>query len=345
MEGGVVVPPDGGNPVTASCAGVVTQPTPPTNACTGDPAACLSGSAGTRGFATSPRHRCASVYRTFPQGTAQPVQTQIVAADDTWAFSGLPAWGHYYVLVVDDFSLPGAGASVAAIVGPESVPAALADGGASLQVQIKPVQLAALETKTAGGSWQVQWASAHVFDPASGAELKGSSQVAVVVGGQPTPMPWGPDPSGGSSYFVQFAQPPAAQASYAITTSDPALGSTPLTWTLLADPPSFDGAIAKPSDGAVVPANTPLTLSWSAQPAADFVLTELFAKTDAGAWTLAYTSPQPNDSSVTSETIPASDLPPGTYLLNLAFSRANCPASADGCVFANAIGVAQFTAQ
>jgi hypothetical protein len=285
------------------------------------------------------------VYRTFPEGTVQPIQTQLVAADDTWAFSGLPAWGHYFVLIVDDFPLAGAGASVDAIVGPVAVPSASPDAGAALQAQVKPVQLALLEAKTPGGSWQVQWASGHVFDPSSGAELKNSSQVAVVVGGMPTPMPWGPDPSGESSYFVQFAPPPAAQPSYAITTSDPALGAAPLSWTLLADPPSFDGAIATPSDGATVPANAPLAVTWNAQPGADFVLTELFARNDAGGWTLAYTSPQPNDASVTSETIPAAMLPPGKYLLNLAFSRANCPASADGCVFANAVGVAQFTAQ
>jgi hypothetical protein len=38
-------------------------------------------------------------------------------------------------------------------------------------------------------------------------------------------------------------------------------------------------------------------------------------------------------------------LPPGKYLLNAAFAKANCPAAADGCVLAEAVAVAQFTAQ
>jgi hypothetical protein len=132
-----------------------------------------------------------------------------------------------------------------------------------------------------------------------------------------------------------------------MTTSDPLLGATPLTWTLVAAPPSFDGSITAPADGATVPAKASLAVTWVAQPAADFEFTELFAMNDAGGWgpTPVYTSPQPNDSTVTGETIPAALLPPGKYLLNAAFATANCPPSADGCVLAEAVAVARFTAQ
>jgi hypothetical protein len=307
--------------------------------------------AGTLSVITAvPSHRCASLYRSFPQGTAQPLQTQLVANDDTWAFSGLQPWGHYFVVIIDDFKVsggagPAVGSSISTIAGPLTVPAAAPDAGAALHVQVKPVQLAVLESRPAGVSWQVQWASAHVFDPSSGAEIKNTAQVTVDVGGAQTTMPWVNDPSRGSLYFAQFPAATAAQATYAITTSDPLLGAMPLSWSLVADPPSFGGAIMSPADGATVPANTALAVAWGAQPAADFEYTELFARNDAGAWSLAYTSPQPNDPTTTGETIPGALLLPGKYLLNAAFAKANCPATADGCVLAEAVAVAQFTAQ
>jgi hypothetical protein len=291
------------------------------------------------------------VYSSFPQGTAKPLQSQLVANDGTWAFSGLSPSAHYYVVVVDDFRLgppgggPAVGSSISAIVGPLTVPATSADAGASLQVSVKPVQLAMLENRPTGGSWQLQWASAHVFDPSSGAEIKSTAQVAVDVAGAPTAMPWVVDPIHGSLYFAQFSAATPAQASYTMTTSDPLLGAMPLSWTLVAAPPTFDGSITAPAGGATIPANAPLAVAWNPQPAADFELVELFARDATGAWTLAYTSPQPDDSTAAGETIPGALLPPGKYLLNVAFATANCPASADGCVFAEAVAVAQFTAQ
>jgi hypothetical protein len=294
----------------------------------------------------SPKHRCAGVYRTFPEGATQPVQEQLVGVDGKWAFSGLDAWAHYYIVIVDDFRLQdGGGSSIPAVVGPLAVPATPGDAGTLLTVQVKPVRLTLLESKTAGTSMQVQWASAYVFDPSSGAKLEGSAQVAVVIGGVATPMPWGPDPMKNTSYFVQFAMPPPAQPSYTITTSAPAFGSNPVSWTLVAEPPSFDGAIGSPADGATVPANKPLAVTWTTEPSADFVLTELFAQGAAGGWARAYTSPAPNESTVATETIPGAALPAGQYLLNVVFTKANCPAAADGCVLASSIAVARFTAQ
>ncbi len=338
-------PPDGGDPgPIATCTGMVRQSPPPTNACTGDAAACLSGTAETLGFTAGPMHRCASVYRAFPQGTATPLQTQLVADDDTWAFSGLPAWGHYYVVVVDDFATVDGGSAIPAIAGPLTVPVGSPDGGAGA-VRVKPVQLSLLESRIAGGGWLAQWASAHVFDPSSGSELEGSAQVGVSIGGTPVGLPWvaaDAGAAGASSYFVQFSPPPAAQATYTLVTTAPGLGSGAATWTLRADPPSFDGVIATPTDGATVPVGTALSVTWNPEPSADYELTEVFQKSGA-AWKSTYTSPQPNDSTVTSETIP--NLPAGQYLLNVALTKANCPPAADGCVLAAAIAAVEFTVQ
>jgi hypothetical protein len=336
--------PDAGPP---GCTGVVTQPAPATNACTGDKAACLSGTTDTQVFAAVPAHRCASVYVTFPQGTATPLQTQMVAKDDTWAFDGLPAGSHYYVVIVDDFAPQGGGkgSAVPAIVGPFSVPAAAPDAGAQA-VHVQPVQLALLESKVAGGSWQAQWASAHVFDPSQGTELAGTSQVDVVIGGTPIALPWQGADAGtaASSYFAQFSPPPAAQSTYSVVTGDPRLGRTPLSWTLVASPPSSDGAILSPAGGATVPANVALTVTWAADPSADYELTELFRKEAAG-WANVYTSPQPNAPAVASEVVPPGVLTAGQYLLNVGLATASCPPHADGCVFASSIAAAQFTVQ
>jgi len=295
-------------------------------------------------------HRCARVYATFPQGSATPLQTQMVAADDTWAFDGLTAGTHYYVQVVDDFALQGGtGSAISAIVGPLSVPAATPEAGApdagALAVTIVPVQLALLESRVAGGSWQAQWASAHVFDPSQAWELEGTSQVDVVIGGTPMPLPWqGPNAATApSTYFAQFSPPPAAQPTYTVTTADPALGTAPLSWTLVADPPSFDATIVSPADGTTLPRNTDLTVTWMPEPAADYELTELFQLEDGGGWKNVYTSPQPNAPSGPGDTIPGAVLTQGQYLLNVDLATANCPASADGCVFASAIGAAQLT--
>jgi hypothetical protein len=213
-------------------------------------------------------------------------------------------------------------------------------------VHVQPVQLALLESKIASGGWQVQWASAHVFDPSLGSELLGTSQVDVVIGGVPIALPWKGADAGpvASSYFAQFSPPPAAQSTYSVVTADPKLGTVPLSWTLVANPPSFDGTILSPAGSATVPANADLTVTWTAEPSADYELTELFRQ-EPGGWANVYTSPQPNGPAVTSEIIPSLALTAGQYLLNVGLATANCPAHADGCVFASSIGVAQFTVQ
>jgi hypothetical protein len=299
-------------------------------------------------FAAVPAHRCVSVYPTFPQGTATPLQTEMIATDDTWAFDGLPAGAHYYVVVVDDFAVQGGtGSAIPAIVGPLGVPAGAKDAGGAPAVHVEPVQLALLESKVAGGSWQAQWASAHVFDPSRASELEGTSTVDVVIGGTAIPLPWqGPDAGmAPSSYFAQFSPAPAAQPTYSVITADPALGKVPVPWTLVANPPSFDGTIVSPADGSTLPAHMDLTVTWMPQPTADYELTELFRREDGGGWTNVYTSPQPNAPAGPSDKIPGAKLTPGQYLLNVDLATASCPATADGCVFASSIGAAQLTLQ
>jgi hypothetical protein len=216
-------------------------------------------------------------------------------------------------------------------------------------VYVEPVQLLLLESKLAGGSWLAQWASAHAFDPSQASELEGTSTVDVVLGGTPVALPWQKADAGiaPSSYYAQFSPAPAAQPTYSVVTADPALGTVPLSWTLVANPPSFDGTIVSPANGSTLPANMDLTVTWMPEPTADYELTELFQRQVGGGWKNVYTSPQPNPAYVTSEPTPISGklLPAGQYLLNVGLATANCPASADGCVFASSIAAAQFTLQ
>jgi len=312
---------------------------PATSTCTGDPTACLSGTATTHGFVAPMSRARANLYRVFPSGTAAPLATQFVANDGTWAFSSLAAWGHYYVQIAADFAVDGGRPSaVGATVGPFGVPAV---AGGTIAVPVEPVQLEILEGSTAGG-YDLQWASAHVFDPATGDEIAGGANVAITVAGAATPMPWTTNSAGVLAYFVEFAQPVAAQPAYTITTS---FGSSNDSWHLVADPPTFAGAIASPADHAAVPTGQPLVVSWPAQPLADYEVVELFVL-KGSTWSATYASPQPVAADTTQETIPASSIPQsGQYLLEVAFSKSNCPVTADGCVSANAVASAHLTAQ
>jgi hypothetical protein len=334
---------------------VVNQVAPAKNDCTGDPSTCLSGTAFTApldggpaeggSFLAAPSHVCAFLYRTYPERaspTAAPAQ--LVAMDGTWAFSGLSPWEHYYVQIVDDFSYADAGATTVTIVGPVVVPVA---GGQTVAVEAKPVELTLLETKLPGAAPVVQSAVARLSNPATGLKVEGAAaaQVTLDVGGAPTPMPWN---AAVSAFFVQFATPPPAQASYTITTQLAGAGAQ--TWTLQADPPTFDGAITTPAPGGAVEAGAPLVVTWPPQPAADFELTEVFGQQDAGGWnpTPIYVSPAPLESRATSETVPVAAGAygaAGTYLVNVLFAKANCPADASGCVIASSIASSQITAQ
>lgn len=318
-------------------------PGPATATCQGDATLCLSGTVTTaRSLAAVPNVLVASLFRVFPSGQEMPLSSQTVATDGTWAFSNLPAWAHYYVRIAAEISVSGAAPStLTSIAGPLTVPST----GHPTAVQVRPVELQVLESRLPGAGSQVQWASAHVFDPVTGDEMTGGAQVSIDIGGTSTAMPWGADSAGKPAYFVQFTTPPAAQSMYEVTTSAPAFGSTPLTWTLVADPPAFDAGISAPASNATIPVGQPLSVTWPAHPTADYEVVELFAHTPSG-WTGAWQSPAPDSPDATQETVPGSAIgAAGPYLLNVVFSKANCPTTSDGCVYAGSVADVQLTAQ
>lgn len=317
------------------------QPPPAHWACSGAASTCLSGTATTKGFSTQPRNLFAELYRMFPLGSEAPDKQETVATDGTWAFDGVSAWGHYFVRIVADF---GHAPAVATFAGPLSVPST----GGPVAVTVKPVQAVAAEHGM-GGSYVVDWASAEVFDPSSGAELQSSAAtVSIDVGGTSTQMPW-TTMQQQALYFVQFASPqPAAQASYTITASGQAFGSMPGSWTLVPSRPSFVPTITSPANNATVSAGQPLTVTWPSQPGADYVTVALFELTDGGAapamqedgGTIAPSQLTPD---TTSQTL---SLPgQGSYLVDVYFTSVACPTTADGCVLSSAVAAAQIKAQ
>jgi hypothetical protein len=337
-------------PGTPPCAGYVTQTPPDAVICTGDPALCLSGTAAAAGFeveaGTAPAHLCASLYDVFPEGTAQPLHSQLVALDGTWAFSGLDPWPHYFVAVVADFRLPGSGGGsvIQRTVGPLQVPRA----GGAIDVRVPLAEVSLLQTVTSASAPSVDWASARVFDPSTGAALADAG-VSIAIGATSVPMPWVATSKPGA-YFVTFAPQTPAQSSYTITASDPALGGGVRTWGLVPDPPAFAAAITAPADGTSVPTTAPVTVEWQAQSSADFEFLSLFQQGDGGAWLPLYSSPGPLRPDVSQALLPTlgaggRQLDPGAYLVDVSYAKANCPSSADGCVLARSVASARFTAR
>jgi hypothetical protein len=314
------------------------QATPATEACTGAASSCLSGTAKARGFSATPLGMQVNLFRVFPSAGATPVATMPVALDGTWAFSGVPAWGHYYVQLAADYGQP---TTLTSITGPLTVPST-----APQAIAVEPVQLTVLE-QSVGGVFEVYSAEALVFDPTSGAPITGSASVAIKIGNTVTPMPWAAAAGGTMAYIVEFprASMPTAEAAYTITTSAAALGPSPVSWQLAAAPPAFTGSIMSPANLATVTHGQPLPVRWPAQPAADYVVVELFNQV-MGQWSPIYESPLPDGPDVTTETIPASKVAAaGPYLLNVDFSTASCPPAADGCVLSSTAAEAQVTAQ
>jgi hypothetical protein len=313
-------------------------------ACAANPASCLMGTAAATRFTAQPAQMKAKLYRVFPFGGEQPIETQLVDDAGAWTFGGSPdaglaAWAHYYVQMEADFNVDGgAPSAVAAVAGPLGVPST----GAPLGVDVPPVQLNVLESRAPGGSMQLQWVLAHVFDPATGDEIVRSATVSIVAGGSPQTIPWSAADAGGvNGYFRQFAPPPPAQASYTVSVSAPQLGQAPATFQLVADVPAFDGAIVAPDGGAPVDAGQPLSVTWAAEPQADYEVVQIFTSSGLAS---VYVSPQPDPPDQTTETI-VPGLDAGSYLLNVSYSKTNCPATADGCVQANTVSAGAFAAQ
>ncbi len=311
------------------------QPPPAHWACSGEAGACLSGTATTKGFKTQPRFLAAELYKLFPLGSVMPLAQETVATDGTWAFEGVPAWDHYFVQIVADF---GKTPAIGTFAGPLSVPGT----GGPVAVTVQPVQTIASEHGMSG-AYAVDWASAHLFDPSDGSELQGSAAtVSIGVGGASTPMPW--TMTGGQSlYFVSFATPPAAQASYTVTASGQALGSMPASWKLVPSPPTFMPTITSPANNAMVSATQTLTVSWPVQAGADYVTVALFQVTDGGITAVGANPPPQLPPDTTTQTL---SLPgPGSYVVDVYFTTAACPTTADGCVLSSAVAAAQITAQ
>ena len=116
---------------------------------------------------------------------------------------------------------------------------------------------------------------------------------------------------------------------------------------------SFTAAITAPAAGAVVAAGQDLSVTWAPQPAADYIAVSLYRMAN-GSWSSVYGSPWPRAADVKAETIPGSVVDAGvacclgaagTYLLNVAFTRSNCPPTADGCVHSAVVASEQFTVQ
>jgi hypothetical protein len=310
--------------------------------CTSEAGQCLFGTAQPEGFVA--KDLLARLYRTFP-ARGQEFASEFVARDQTWAFDSLMPWAHYYLQITPGFHADAgfyfdAGSTGAVMrVGPLAVP--VADAGA-VAVHVVPVELDVFEQGAAGsGAMQVLAASARLTEVSAG-----RAAVSIQIAGTSTSMPFD---STRSAYFVQFATPPAAQATYQITTS-PMSGSTPSTWNLVAALPTFTAAITSPSAGATVPAGQAdgggeLSVIWPLQPDADYVRVELYQGPPPG-WRPVYSSPHPNAADVGQEKIPGNKVTtPGTYLLNVVFTKANCPPAADGCVHASAVATEQITVQ
>jgi hypothetical protein len=318
-----------------------------------------------------------NLYRVFPSGLQVPVASQLVAHDGTWAFSGLDTidvgdagapdqggavWSHYYVALGVGFGRAADGqvpprASV--IAGPLSVPSS-GDSGASIDLSVKPVSVQVAES-FAGGSTMLDWASARVLDPATGKEIMGGDggvSVAVAIGDASVPMPWTsgiPSPS----YYVAFAGSQPAQLDYTVTTTwAPSFDAGPTTSLLSAAPPDFTGMVTSPSADASVVANGSLDVAWTAEPRADYEILEVFKRlaADGGpaSWGLTYASPVPESPDSTrvhiggdGDAAPDGGSPiagAGTYLLDVFYTKANCPPSKDGCVYASSVADTIFSA-
>lgn len=306
----------------------------------------LTGTAATPRFTTKPVRMVAALYRLFPFGTEEPLASQAVGGDGTWLFggfldagadAGLDPWAHYFVRIEADFDVDGGptGSAVSAIAGPLSVPSS-----GPIAVNVPPIELSVLEARASGGAMQLQSVVAHVFDPARGGEIKGTATVTITVGGAPVPVPWSGGDGGVDAYSLQFAQPPPAQPTYTVTVASPEFGQAPATFQLVAAEPAFDGAIVSPDGGAPVPAGHSLPVVWTAQPQADYEVVQIFT---SSALASVFISPEPVAPDEVEETVEAG-LPQGSYLLDVSYSKTNCPTTADGCVQANTVAAVNLTA-
>jgi hypothetical protein len=307
--------------------------TPTTEACTGATTACLSGTAAASGFTVQPARMKAELYREYPSSGATAMTSVPVALDGTWAFSGLPAWSHYFVQIVADFGQP---VALSSVVGALTVPST---GAPPVAVRVQPVQLSVVQQSQVGAPQQLVSALAYVFDPSSGAPVSNAT-VSIVVGGTPEPMAYTAVAAGTYGYVLKAAASTPAQASYTVTTTLP--GATASTWQLVAPTSTLTPVLSAPVTSTTVPAKQPLTVAWAAQPS-DAELVTLYAQTE-GVWNAVYQSP-PDAADVLQQIVPGPQVTMGALLVNVQFLSGSCPATADGCVAGAVVAAAQVTAQ
>ncbi len=295
--------------------------------CTGDAAACVSGTLAARGFNVPFASAKVQLYAVFPYGKATPVAEAAVTADGKFAFSGTDPAARYFLQGVARFTSGAGTFAVATVAGPFTLPMA-----APADLKIRPVFLEALQQRPAGGALALSWASAHVYDPGSAAELT-NAKVTLHAGAQALDMPFSTNLSGQMSYFAQLGGGAPAPTALGIDVAHPSFAGG-ASFTLAAETPDFDPAVTLPADQAQVPAGQPLDVVWTANPRSAYAIVELFAPKAGGGFEARYASDAPRAPAVAKETLPASALAtPGMYLLNVQMSRPSCPTTADGCVY------------
>ncbi len=311
-----------------------------------DGTSCLTGSCVTAAFSAPATAVSVGLFAAVPLGQ-EPIAQELLGADGTWSFDTSmlapgPQWSHYYVEISAQFGLAG---TLTRVIGPLSVSSV----GGPATVRLQPAHVEVLESRAAeGGSMQFRSASAHVFDPKTGAEITdGTAVVAIGVGATSVPMPWD---ANAKAYDVTSSPSLDAQPTYSMTLLHPALGPTPITLELVADLTTLNGAITSPAADAIVDAG-PIEIAWQPETAADFVQVDIFQPTDAQAgdggvgdaapdWdpNPVYASPTADDANATVEVVPAGTLTQwGPALINVVYTLATCPATADGCVYSGTV--------
>ncbi|HEY4013377.1 MAG TPA: hypothetical protein VGM06_08570 [Polyangiaceae bacterium] len=318
FDAGSLVPPDGGF--------VVFDAPPPSAAACDDATTCLSGVAVPGVFVDQPVELRATLYQGFPVNVGSGIASQKVALDTTWAFDGLEAGTHYFVQFDPGYLSTMTSAEEAGlptVTGPWVVPS---EAGAGISVRANPAAITVFEQGAVGGAMHLDAVLARVDEP-----LPGASSVSVGVGDASVPLAFDTAQLG---YLHQFASPPDAQPTYTIVSSAPD-ASVSVAWTLASSPPTTAGTITAPALGATVPANQDLPVIWTAGAEADYVSVTLFASVDGG-YTQVFSAPSVSiDTTIVS--IPAAQIPAGSYLLNVGFVRAYCPAERDGCVHSSRV--------
>jgi hypothetical protein len=234
---------------------------PKTLACAGNKSTCLSGTLAVKDFTAKPTATRVILYHVFPHGNVAVVASTPVALDGTFAFSHLDAWAHYYLQGEARFDKGANSYSMITNVGSFTVPATQTP----IPIVIRPVFLEVLQNAPSGGATTLTWASAHLFDPSSGAELTAAT-VSLTANGTSYPMPFGVGAGGTKSFNVSLPEGVPGGTSFTITTSYAELKGSPVTWTLVGEPATFGGGIVSPT--GTVPANEALTVTWQAQPSA-----------------------------------------------------------------------------